>query len=108
MDTLNIIKTIVEMATGLIGTLFPPIKMLLDARSDTSQKIIQSVTEISAMMDTPDREKIDIERLRTFAELVGKAAPFAWVDYAYFVTKVAFVITLMIYISERRPFGRQR
>ncbi len=109
MDTLNIIKTIIEMATSLIGTLFPPIKALMDARSEASKKVMEGFTEVATMMGTPDeREKVDVERLRVLAEYTEKIIPFAWVEYAFFATKVATVVALMIYISERNPFGRQR
>src|SRR5258708_30583210 len=103
MDTLALIKTIVEMVVSLIGAIFPPVKAFLDAKSQTSTTVMQGFTEISHTMDTPEREKIDVERLRAFAELTRSIIPFAWVEYAFFVTKVVMVLVYMFYALEKIP-----
>jgi hypothetical protein len=90
----QIVDTVVEVIPA-IKTVFEGISSLFKARSQTSDAITAGFGDIAKSMERPeDREKIDVERVRVFAELTRSVVPFAFVEYLFYVTKVAGLIGL--------------
>ena len=94
----NIKKQVMDILVALvkaIKTVIAATSSLPDERSETSKSVIAVFENVSAAMGKPgDREKIDVERLRVFSEFAHNIVPFAFVEYLFYVTKVAGIIGL--------------
>ena len=108
---LTVIKQIVDIIVAVIPgskALIEGINSLLKARSETSKIVTTGFVDLAKSMEKPeDRDKIDVERLRAFAELTRSIVPFAFVEYLFYITKVAGVVGLLyvLYYWRHRVLG---
>lgn len=98
MDIAIIRKQVVDILMALIKaikTTIEGISSLPDEHSETSKSVITVFEDVNRAMGKPgDREKIDVERLRAFSEFARSIVPFAFVEYLFYVTKVAGMVGL--------------
>ncbi len=99
MDICSIL-TLIKQVSDTLGSVFGIIKSVADGvsslikeRSQTSTTVLSNFEDLTKKMENPeDREKIDIERLKVYAKLTRNIIPFAFVEYLYYLTKVAGLV----------------
>jgi hypothetical protein len=80
-----------------IRPLFIGFKSLFTDHSKTSESVTKSVAEISETMAGPERDNLDPERVRAFAELVRSMTPYAVVEWLFYATKLLGLLAIMTY-----------
>lgn len=91
------IKTIYDMIVGAIPLLVSGIKAIFFGKSTISETAHKSVAELTEALNSPDKDKVEADRIRAVAELIKDMAPIAFVEYLFYVTKVASAFCLLVY-----------
>ena len=89
MDLLSVLKQVVEIGGPLVSQIlklfFDDIRELVRGRSKTTENVTAGFVEIAKAMEQKDtQDRIDVERLRAFAELTREVAPMGWIEYAFY------------------------